>query len=310
MSTIASPRDPSSFPRRTHSSQNIITTPTSSNRPSMDAGSAPLSTQSSPIPSSTPLPTAPPAKRNRAALREYYNLKKSSAATTIPGTPTLEITGPPSVDDADDFQSSFSSHSEIPRSELDSPDFDAEAYVRSALQQRGLEDLLRLYARVLGEMRALDAEKKALVYDNYSKLIAATETIRRMRSGMDPLNPVASTLDPAVGRVYEMARGVREDMKRRVEGDAKGGEGERRRRGRTREVVREVLGTPERMRELVKRGRGEEVRGAWEVPRRLLLRWKEDGVGGGDVDEVLRKGDEIVRGVEEGSGSGSGSGDE
>ncbi|KAB5518223.1 Vps51/Vps67-domain-containing protein [Coniochaeta sp. 2T2.1] len=313
MSTIASPRDPSSFPRRTHSSQNIITTPTSSTRPSMDAGSAPLSTQSSPTPSSTPLPTAPPAKRNRAALREYYNLKKTSAATTtIPGTPTLEITGPPSVDDADDFHSSFSSHSEIPRSELDSPDFDAETYVRQALQQKGLEDLLRLYARVLGEMRALDAEKKALVYDNYSKLIAATETIRRMRSGMDPLNPVASTLDPAVGRVYEMARGVREDMKRRVEGDAKGGEGEsaERRRKRTREVVREVSGTPERMRELVRRGRGEEVRGVWEVPRRLLVRWKEEGFGGGDVDEVLREGDEVVRGVEEGSGSGSGSGEE
>lgn len=45
----------------------------------------------------------------------------------------------------------------------------------------GLEDLLRLYTQVVGEVRALDAEKKALVYDNYSKLIAATETIRKVR---------------------------------------------------------------------------------------------------------------------------------
>lgn len=31
------------------------------------------------------------------------------------------------------------------------------------------------------EIRALDGERKALVYDNYSKLIAATETIRKVR---------------------------------------------------------------------------------------------------------------------------------
>lgn len=30
------------------------------------------------------------------------------------------------------------------------------------------------------EIRALDGEKKALVYDNYSKLIAAVETIRKV----------------------------------------------------------------------------------------------------------------------------------
>lgn len=30
------------------------------------------------------------------------------------------------------------------------------------------------------EIGALDGERKALVYDNYSKLIAATETIRKV----------------------------------------------------------------------------------------------------------------------------------
>lgn len=31
------------------------------------------------------------------------------------------------------------------------------------------------------EIRGLDGERKALVYDNYSKLIAATDTIRKVR---------------------------------------------------------------------------------------------------------------------------------
>jgi hypothetical protein len=154
-------------------------------------------------------------------------------------------------------------------------------------------------------MRALDAEKKALVYDNYSKLIAATETIRRMRANMDPLNPVASTLDPAVGRVYEMARGCRELVRGEVEKERRENGEERERRKRTREVVREVLALPERLRGLVAGGRVDEARRAWEVPRRLLVAWKEKGLGGGDVDFVLREGDAAI-----GDGSGESSGAE
>lgn len=265
----------------------------------MDNG--PRSTQSSPVPANTSTLAAPVAKRNRAALREYYNLKKTTAPA--PGTPTLEITDP-----LGDSLSSLNSHSEIPPSELDSPSFDAEAYVRSALASAGLADLLRLYARVLGEMRALDAEKKALVYDNYSKLIAATETIRRMRTNMDPLNPVASTLDPAIGRVYEMARGCREGVRGQIEEGKGAGGAERERRKRTREVVREVLGVPARLRRLVAEGKVEEARSVWELPRRLLLSWKEKEVGGQDVDVCIQEGDAALRDVDESPGD-SGSSD-
>lgn len=257
------------------------------------------STASSPVASSTSTLANPKQRGNRAALRAYYNLKRASSppsgSTSTP--PILEVTDP--LGEQQEI-----SNSEIPASELDSPDFDAEAYVQNALRTSGLADLLRLYARVMGEMRALDAEKKALVYDNYSKLIAATETIRRMRTNMDPLNPMASTLDPAIGRVYEMARGCREDVKVVVEAGSGGGHGDR--RGRTREVVRTVLGVPARLRELVGVGKVEEARQEWELPRQLLISWKEKGVGGEDVDEVLREGDAILREAEEeGSESGS-----
>lgn len=82
---------------------------------------------------------------------------------------------------AGDDQHQYSSYSEIPPSEIDADGFDADAYVKSKLKDSSLEELLRTYTRVLGEIRALDAEKKALVYDNYSKLITATETIRKVR---------------------------------------------------------------------------------------------------------------------------------
>lgn len=186
MSTIAKPRDPSvsSF-RRVPSSQAIVT-PTSSTRPSLDL---PRSASNSPNPNTgafaaagAPPSSSAPKRANRAALREYYNLKKNVAAAAGggAGTPLLEVTDTDSVT-GDDPSLQFSSYSEVPMSEVDAEGFDADAYVKAKLRDSSLEELLRTYTRVLGEIRALDAEKKALVYDNYSKLITATETIRKVR---------------------------------------------------------------------------------------------------------------------------------
>ena len=172
MSTIATPRDPHSALRRTPSSQAIVT-PTSSTRPSLDI---PRSATSSPVPGSAPFPPGGSKRNNRAALREYYNLKKTPAAAATP--PLLEVTDADST--AGDTAAELS-HSDVPPSELDAPGFDADAYVKARLGDSSLEELLKAYTRVLGEIRALDAEKKALVYDNYSKLITATETIRKVQ---------------------------------------------------------------------------------------------------------------------------------
>jgi vacuolar protein sorting-associated protein 51 len=93
------------------------------------------------------------------------------------------------VADAADFP-----HSDVPTSEIDSDGFDPDAYVKSKLKDSSLEELLKTYTRVLGEIRALDAEKKALVYDNYSKLITATETIRKV--------PHSQSLGSKSGRLW------------------------------------------------------------------------------------------------------------
>ncbi|KAK1590194.1 Vps51/Vps67-domain-containing protein [Colletotrichum navitas] len=291
MSTIASPREPS-LVRRVSAQQH---TPTSSTRPSLDV---PRSLTSSPNPGSAAAfangPGGPPAvgsskRANRAALREYYNLKKTAGG----GAPSLEVT-----EDASD-RGGFAEHSEVPPSELDSPSFDADAYVRKALAENSLDDLLRVYTRVLGEIRALDAEKKALVYDNYSKLISATETIRKMRANMDPLNPMASTLDPAIAGIYAQASSIRDSLRKTVappDSEQREDEAAAARRRRTRQLAREVLGTPEKLRMLMAQGKVEEAKKEWEMPRRLLEVWKEKGVGGKDVAECLEEGDAAIRG--------------
>jgi hypothetical protein len=63
---------------------------------------------------------------------------------------------------------------------LDKEGFDAGNYARKLLEMEGLECVLKVENELVGEIRGLDGDRKALVYDNYSKLISATDTIRKV----------------------------------------------------------------------------------------------------------------------------------
>ena len=128
MSTIASPRE-SSVPGR---KLPTISTPTSSSRPSIDSPSNVRSADASP---NRNLPAQP--RRNRAALREYYNLKKEEKS-----------------DDAGS-EYSINDHSDVLESEMDREGFDAEAYIKQALETQSLEELLKTYNQVLTGQRRL-----------------------------------------------------------------------------------------------------------------------------------------------------------
>lgn len=283
MSTIASPRETSVNGQRRAP---LISTPTSSSRPSLEL----------PNRDASPNPTQQP-RRNRAALREYYNLKKSS-------TPTQPHTPSDIPDDASEASSIHDySTSDIAPSPLDSPSFDPQTYITHILSTQSLAELLKTYNGVLSDIRALDAEKKALVYDNYSKLIAATETIRNMRANMGRGDSGTKTLDLAVVGIWEKAERLKNDLKSNIPESTKRelemGKEEREaieRKRRTRQVVREVLESPERVRTLVGEGREAEARRVWERSLRLLERWRERGVGGEDVQACIEDGEAVLRG--------------
>ncbi|XWX00018.1 hypothetical protein V2A60_008034 [Cordyceps javanica] len=282
MSTIASPRDPSTPIRRAPSN---AVTPTSSTRPSLDVARSSVTSPVSNGPAAAAAAgTLPVAKRaNRAALREYYNLRNAAAAAAAtPPPPRIGIELP---------------DSEVPLSDMDIPGFKTDEYVAKVVAESSLEDLLKLYTRVVGEVRALDAEKKALVYDNYSKLIAATETIRKMRSNMDPLNPMASTLNPAIAQIYSQAAEIRETLRASIPAPDSD-DGKKRiaaqRRKRTRDLAVRVLATPPRLRLLVNEGKLDEARQQWERPRRLLQTWQDQGLGGDEVLACIQEGDAVL----------------
>ena len=232
----------------------------------------PISITSTPTTSRTTSPAAPTRRANRTALRDYYNLKSAAPIdAAAPKSPIPDSNSPvfsPKV------------------SELDTPNFDAEAYVKSVFANQGLEGVLRVEGGLINEIKGLDGERKALVYDNYSKLITATDTIRKMRSNMDPLTPTTSTLGPAVSYIAEMAGGLAMEGKGKKEGGEMGGvqrekEQEENRR-RQRDTVRWVLGTPRRLGGLLDEGRKGEAERDWDEIKGLLRKW--EGVAG--VEEV------------------------
>lgn len=121
-----------------------------------------------------------------------------------------------------------------------------------------------------------------------------------MRANMDPLNPMASTLDPAIAQIYSQASSIREALRASAPKpeDAKKKDDERARQRRTREIISEVLETPGCIRALVEEGRVEEAEEAWRLPKKLLLKWKEQGVGGKDVDMILADGEAALKAEE------------
>ncbi|RAL64715.1 hypothetical protein DID88_001746 [Monilinia fructigena] len=137
MSTIAQPRESSVNGRRVP----LLTTPTSSTRPSLDHT---RSTEPSPIedPQSRYLDAIVPPFENTTTSRKGTNTTADDAASEV---------------------SSIHFDSEVQESEMDKDGFDGEKYVKEVLEKQTLGELLRTYNGVLTDIRALDAEKKALV---------------------------------------------------------------------------------------------------------------------------------------------------
>ena len=247
----------------------------------MSTIASPHLSSSSSAPVSPRAASSPPQSRsrtNRAALRDYYGLK---TAGPVDSTSTSTV-------------STVEEPLDVKNSELDAPGFDAEKYVRNVLATQGLEGVLKIESGLIGEIKSLDGEKKALVYDNYSKLIKATDTIRSMRENMGPLTPTTSSLSPAIAHIAEVTKALaiapQEENENTKQADDEEKEKEMEKMRRQRETVQWVLHAPKRLSTLVEQGKKEEAKSDWNEIRRLLERWQ--GVSG--VEEVKAECEKVM----------------
>ncbi|KAJ9646790.1 hypothetical protein H2204_000482 [Knufia peltigerae] len=320
MATITSPRSESpviTIPRITSPSiPSTSGTPVSSVRPSFDVPRITSNAPGSPSQHATPVSVSNPSqRRNRAALRDYYNIKRPSGAS---GTTDLGLSRKTSIaSNASDstvvtsssaFVPEPSSSSSLTGPQLDDASFDAEAYVTELLKTAGLRDILRTESSLVSEIRNLDGERKALVYDNYSKLIKAVGTIAEMQKGMhkkerDPSNRLqmsvlgvqqkdtAPNLDGVekLGEKLDALLKMVEDL-----GPAQQQEPvavKARETKRQKETVQRALDAPRRLRALIDNDQTQEAEKEFGSVKVLLEQWKD--VRG--VDELREKCEQIMR---------------
>jgi hypothetical protein len=217
-----------------------------------------------------------------------------------------------------DLDSSSTSISTAP---LDDPSFEPEPYITSLLATSNLKTVLKVEATLISEIRNLDGERKALVYDNYSKLIKATRTIGGMRinmngeeRGMSSRGGVGDRRSGGLSQdgmrdLGERVEGVRklaEELSRGVKGEGQDGTEERRKTKEEREkrqLVRWVLDGPRRLRKMVGCGQIQEAEAEWKVLGGLLNKW--EGVKG--AEETRKACEEALRAAEaEGANNGAG----
>lgn len=84
---------------------------------------------------------------------------------------------------------------------LDSSDFQTTKYIVSELQNLKVGELLDKDADLMHDIRNLDSDMQMLVYENYNKFIAATETIKRMKNNVEDMDSDMSSIDSNMQRI-------------------------------------------------------------------------------------------------------------
>lgn len=73
---------------------------------------------------------------------------------------------------------------------LNSSNFNSEAYVNNLLQKNGLDELVAVEEDMVQNVRRLDSEIQQLAYENYNKFLTATNTVRNMQTAFTEMDNV------------------------------------------------------------------------------------------------------------------------
>ena len=84
---------------------------------------------------------------------------------------------------------------------IDRSDFDADAHVRGLLRTEPLPALLERDAALCREVKTLSGDMQMLVYENYSKFIGATDTIRDMKANVGGMEAEMASLSETMASV-------------------------------------------------------------------------------------------------------------
>ena len=131
------------------------------------------------IQSSPRIPHSPDVKRRqrqprerRKQLRDFYGLQQADSQQSTDNDPVL-----------------------------DDPSFDLTSYLQG-LNEKPISELLRTENSLIKQIRILDGDRKALVYDNYGRMITASDTMKRIHTQLDPLSPRRDEFNVILSRLH------------------------------------------------------------------------------------------------------------
>ncbi|KAI8385779.1 Vps51/Vps67-domain-containing protein [Blakeslea trispora] len=130
-----------------------------------------------------------PRERNNI-LRKYYGIQERNAADIQP-------------------------QEDIRPFDIDGNTFDASKYFASLLKNKNLKELIEQDNQLVGapvEIREIDGDMKTLVYENYSKFISATDTIRRMKSNVENMESEMARLSDNVAQISIQSKTIHQEL--------------------------------------------------------------------------------------------------
>lgn len=132
-------------------------------------------------------------------LNDIPYLQQSVAAAVSGGRASSESSPPPALD-------------------LNSPDFNMQAFFSTSVRSCTLRELLRLTNELEGEVRVLERDIQTLVYENYGKFLSATETVRRVRHAMSDVEGQLQILSTSVVSIENNSRQLMATVHERAAG--------------------------------------------------------------------------------------------
>ncbi|KAJ3279298.1 Vacuolar protein sorting-associated protein 51 [Borealophlyctis nickersoniae] len=96
--------------------------------------------------------------------------------------------------------------------DLDNFAFNAELAVNNALVEQSLPELIQRDNDLVSEIKELDGDMKTLVYENYNKFIAATDTIRKMKVNVENMESEMDMLSKNVEKITQAASTINQGL--------------------------------------------------------------------------------------------------
>ncbi|CAG8458102.1 10211_t:CDS:2 [Paraglomus brasilianum] len=92
--------------------------------------------------------------------------------------------------------------------DIDNSAFEGDSYFSKLLVENNLSALMQRDNDLSTETRQLDGDMKTLVYENYSKFISATDTIRKMKSDVEKMESEMHDLTKSMANISEVCSSV------------------------------------------------------------------------------------------------------